>query len=57
MQQGYQNFQQDYFKLAAMPFKIKHVPYQPPYLLPVCLIVYINVLPQMKVYNLVLQHT
>ena len=57
MQQGYRNFQQDYFKLVAMPFKIKHVPYQPPYLIPVCLTVYINVLPQMKVYNLVLQHT
>ena len=31
MQQGYLNFQRDCFKLAAMPFKIEHVPYGPPY--------------------------
>ena len=29
MHQGYLNFQRDYFKLAAIPFKIEHVSYEP----------------------------
>ena len=29
MQQGYLNFQQDYVKIPAMPFKIEHVPMGP----------------------------